>query len=245
MSIYTSANPIPVDRPFAKLLQGRQGLADIAGIPPVSQGSYHSDKLETYLRAAAILGLDSADSRQVARRVRHLNYILRSSRFSDRISWRSGLGALDSLAPIFDEPEGLVDVEGAVSGLNVRLVLGGSVDPDRSSWRISISGTSPNLQLRVDGVAVGSPFSTSTPLPATPVPGSGRSIVASSSVSTVSWSAELRIPYSGDFSGILARVHANKDFLLRMQPAQEYLDAVAGDIAEDAVAAFILSVDSF
>ena len=238
MSSYSSANSVPVDRPFAKLLQGRQGLADLAGIPPVSQGSYPSDKLDTYLRAATILGLDSADSRQVARRVRHLGYILRSSRFSDRISWRSGLEALDALAPVFDEPEGLVDVEGAVSGLNVRLVLGGSVDPDRSSWRLSISGTSPSLQLRVDGVAVGLPFSTS-------VPRSGRSIVASSSVATVSWSAELRVPYSGDFSGILARVQANKDFLLRMQPAQEYLDAVAGDIAEDAVAAFILSVDSF
>jgi hypothetical protein len=245
MSSYSSANSVPVDRPFAKLLQGRQGLADLAGIPPVSQGSYPSDKLDTYLRAATILGLDSADSRQVARRVRHLGYILRSSRFSDRISWRSGLEALDALAPVFDEPEGLVDVEGAVSGLNVRLVLGGSVDPDRSSWRLSISGTSPSLQLRVDGAAVGLPFSTSVPLPATPVPGSGRSIVASSSVATVSWSAELRVPYSGDFSGILARVQANKDFLLRMQPAQEYLDAVAGDIAEDAVAAFILSVDSF
>lgn len=241
---YQSSNLVPVDRPFAKLLYRQTDLADIAGIPPISSAEYSFSNSQVYDRACALLGLDSRDSRQVARRVRHLSYVLRSSRFSDRIDWRSCLKELDSISPVFDEPSGLVDVTGAVSGLTVNLLTAGARDVDRSSWRLSISGTT-NFQLHVDGIALGSTFSNASPLPSTQVPGSGHAISASCSAGTVSWGAELRVPYSGNLADLVNSLKANRQFFLQLQPAQEYVDAfVHGDVVEDAVAAFILSVDS-
>jgi hypothetical protein len=241
---YQSSNLVPVDRPFAKLLYSQADLADIAGIPPISSAEYSFLNSQVYDRASALMGLNSRDPRQVARRVRHLSYVLRSSRFSDRIEWRSCLKELDSIAPVFDEPSGLIDVTGAVSGLTVNLLTAGTRDSNRSSWRLSISGTT-NFQLYVDGLAVGSTFSNASPLPATQVPGSGHAVAASCSAGTVFWGAELRVPYSGDLADLVNSLRANRQFFLQLQPAQEYVDAfIHGDVVEDAVAAFILSVDS-
>jgi len=245
MPVYQSSNSAPVDRPFAKLLHRSGGLDSIRGIPPVSSSDWPYANLASYDRAASILGLDSSDRHYVAARVRHLAYILRSSRFAGRISWRSCLNQLDDLVPMFNSSSGLVDEAGKVGSLTVSLLTSGEQDPQRLSWNVRIAGTMPSLQLFIDGAAAGG-FSTS--LPATPLQGSGRSIVASCSAANgtaISYSARVAGTYSGNFAPILERIKSSREFFFSLKPDQAYIDAViSGDVAEDAVAAFILAVDA-
>jgi hypothetical protein len=243
MLFYSSSNPIPADAPFAKLLANRQDLAFVPGIPAIADSvplAYSAD----YDAAARLLGLDSPDSEFIARRVRHLSFILRNSRFAYRINWRSYLESVDDLMPIFEDVVGISTTQTS-QYIKYSYSIIGPADPFGSMWRISVTGTFPNLKFNVDGVQVAS-FSSS--LSSTAVGTSGYAVAITCSAGTgdeVSFSATVRTPYSGDCMPIYSAIRSKPDLVSRITANKpEYSDAILnGTIVEDAIAAFILAIN--
>lgn len=243
MLFFSSANPIPVDAPFTRLLANRKDLPFAVGVPPISSNSAKQQVLEVE-QAAQVLGLDSDDPEFVGRRIRHLAKILRSSRFADRINWRSYLDALDSDFPIFDEPDRLT-VEYISPELTYTLLKPGQPDPTRNFWRVSVDGVFPALTFSVNGVLAGQ-FSSS--LSNTVIGTSGYSISFKCSAGTgdsISLVGYIRTPYSGDCMPIYNAIKSKPDLVYRLTYNNaEYADAIAQGVAvEDAIAAFILAVN--
>lgn len=244
MPTYNSANPVPIDSPFSKLLGTRLELAAVLGIPPIAT-NIQNDSNGYYAKAAAILGLDGSDPEYIARRVRHLGRIVRCSRFAASATWRSALPAIDILAPITDESSGLQNVSNLNSFLTYQLIKTGEPTDKKLFWRISTSGTTPNITAYVDDAPVAS-FSSNSGL--LPIGQSGYSIRYLNSGGTgdaVRLYAELMVPYSGDCYPIYAAIKQNFDFVNQIAYSKsEYLRAIFTDgIVEDAIAAFILAVD--
>ncbi len=243
MLFFSSTNPIPVDAPFTRMLAGRSDLPFAFGVPPISDSSLTQSAPELS-QAAQILGLDSDDPEFVGRRVRHLAQILRSSRFADRINWRSYLAQLDSAAPIFDEPDRLT-VESISPSLTYTLLKTSEQDPHRNFWRVSVDGTYPSLSFSVNGLLVAQFSST---LANTAVGTSGYSLGFKCSAGTgdeISLVGYIRTPYSGDCMPIYNAIKSKPDLVSRLTyNNSEYADTIAQGIAvEDAIAAFILAVN--
>ena len=248
MNTYSSSNPVAMDSPFVKMLSTVPFVGTAPGIPPVpSMVSGQPSPL--HLSAAKVLGLDSPYADFRAFRVRHLASILRNSRYSTSISWRSYLDQLDELLPIVDVATGLSNVTGAVSGFSYRLQrLTTPLSSDRLSWKVGVSGTSPNLSITVDGQLVGS---LSAPNPSTAplaVGTSGYGMAYSNSTPSgtpIDFSASLVLPYSGDCMPIVAAIRRNKDLVSALTAGKpDYAQAILGGLSvEDAISAFILAVE--
>lgn len=246
MSTYTSSNPVPVDSPFAKMLANRPELPFIVGLPPISIG-LNDLAADVYSKAAAVLGLNGNDPEFIARRVRHLAYIVRQSRFAAKATWRSALEAVDSLTPIVDEQDGLRNIKQANSFLSYSLIKTSSPADQKMLWRISVTGTTPSLTAYVDGAAVASFNATSGPVA---IGDSGYSISyknSGGSGDAVEFSAELVVPYIGDCGPIYSAVRKSSDLITQIAYNKaDYLNAIFTDgIVEDAIAAFILAVDEY
>jgi len=245
MLFFSSTNPIPVDAPFARMLAGRFNLPFVPGVPPISNNSTKAVTPEI-VQAAQVLGLDSDDPEFVARRVRHLAQILRSSRFAARVNWRSYLEQLDNAAPIFDEPDRLT-VEAITPNLTYNLLKTGEPDPYRNFWRVSVDGIYPNLKFSVNG---GLPTSFSATMNNTAVGTSGYSVSLKCSAGngdSVSLVGYIRTPYSGDCMPIYNAIKTKSDLVIALTyNNSEYADTIAQGVAiEDAIAAFILAVNDF
>jgi hypothetical protein len=243
MLFFSSTNPIPVDAPFTRMLASRTDLPFALGVPPISNNSLTQSTPEL-AQATQILGLDSDDPEFVGRRVRHLSQVLRSSRFADRINWRSYLAQLDSAAPIFDEPDRLT-VEFISSTLTYTLLKTSEQDPHRNFWRVSVDGIYPSLSFSVNGSLVDSFSST---LASTALGTSGYSLSLKCSASNgdpVSLVGYIRTPYSGDCMPIYNAIKSKPDLVYKLTyNNSEYADAIAQGIAvEDGIAAFILAVN--
>jgi|LakMenE01Jun11ns_1017448.scaffolds.fasta_scaffold9955810_6 hypothetical protein len=243
MLFYSSSNPVPADAPFAKLLANRQDLAFVPGIPAIADSvplAYSAD----YEAAAKLLGLDSTDPEFVARRVRHLSFIIRNSKFADKINWRSYLESVDELMPIFEDAIGVV-VNQASQYIKYSSIITGTADPFGNMWRVSVTGTFPNLTFSVNGMQAASFSST---LNHTAVGTSGYAMAFTCSAGTgdeVSFSATVRTPYSGDCMPIYSAILSKPDLVSRITANKlEYSDAILnGTIIEDAIAAFILAIN--
>jgi hypothetical protein len=243
MPSYSSSNSVPVDSPFAKMLANKVGLPFVMGLPPISTTTGGADQT-TYAKAAAILGLDGDNPQFLARRIRHLAYIVRQSRFANKVNWRSALEAIDALIPIVDESDGLT-VQQTGSLLTYSLIKTGAPVDKRLVWKISVSGTYPNLTAYVDGAAAGT-FSSSSGL--LPISDSGYSIVYTCNGGTgdsIQFSGQINVPYSGNCAPIYIAIKQNYDFINQIAYGKaDYLNAISVDgIVEDAIAAFILAVD--
>lgn len=243
MLSYSSSNPIPADAPFAKLLANRQDLAFLPGIPAISSFFPWTPSADCDI-AAKLLDLDSPDPEFVARRVRHLAFILRNSRFADRINWRSYLESVDNLMPMFDDATG-VKVTQAHQHISLSSVIVGPADPAGHLWTVSVSGTYPNLKFMVNGIPVAD-FSSSLSL--TPIGTSGYAIslnCTAGSGDQVSFAATVRTPYSGDCMPIYSAIRSKPDLVNRITADKlEYSNAILnGTIVEDAIAAFILAIN--
>lgn len=246
MTTYTSSNPVPVDSPFAKMLANRPELPFIAGIPPISSG-LNDSAATLYAKAAAVLGLGGSDPEFIARRVRHLAYIVRHSRFASRATWRSALAAVDDLIPIVDDVDGLINVQQVGSFIQYSLLKTGNPADQKMLWRISVNGTAPNITAYVDGLPVANFSSAFGPLA---IGDSGYSISYTNSAGTgdvVQFSAQLVVPYVGDCAPIYNAVKKSSDLVNEIAYNKaEYLNAIFTDgIVEDAIAAFILAVDEY
>jgi hypothetical protein len=244
MTSYSSSNSVPVDSPFAKMLANKIGLPFVMGIPPIST-TMSGANTATYEKAAAILGLSGDNPQFLARRIRHLSYIVRQSRFADRANWRSALEAVDDLIPIIDEPDGLT-LQQTSSFLQYFLVKTGVAADNKLVWRISVSGTYPSLQAYVDGAAVGDSFSNQSNQ--LPIGDSGYSIsytCSGGSGDSINFSGTITVPYSGNCAPIYTAIKQNYDFINQIAYGKaDYLSAIFTDaIVEDAIAAFILAVD--
>lgn len=247
MISYDSSNPVLVDSPFAKMLGAFPVQALVVGIPPVSK-THSSDPLPEYSEAARLLGLDSVDPEFVARRVRHLAYITRHSKFADRVSWRSYLEHVDRLMPIVDEPEGLVNIAGLPSNCSYALIKTSNPAPDQTLWRISVTGTFTGASGLFFRVNSDTSVSFGSRLPTTVIGASGYSMSFTSGLGvgdSINFSAVLRVPYSGNCADIYGALKAKPDLVRRvMRDNTEYSDAFFNsDCVEDAIAAFILAVD--
>ena len=246
MQYYDSSNPVPVDSPFAKILFGRD-LYQAVGLPPSSNSDIKLYARDDYILAAKILGLDSPEAEFVARRVRHLAKLMRVSKYADRMTWRSGLAEVDLLAPIIDEPVGLLNVMGATSTFTYTWHRSGTPDPARLNWKVQVTGIGNGpLTFIVDGVPI-SQFTNF--MSSTAIGGSGYFMGFNSSQvgsgTPVNFSASIVQPYSGDCIPIYDSIKANKDFIYRSTYGkEEYYTAIFdGDSVEDGIAAFILAID--
>lgn len=242
MPSYTSSNTTPVDSPFSKLLANKAYLGFIPGIPPISNSNTYSQEL--YTNAAAVLGLDSDDPEYLAKRVRHLAHVIRHSRFANKATWRSALPAIDALIPIVDDPSGLLNITKSAT-ISYQLVKTGTPNPKKLLWRLAVAGTYPDLTATLDGVPVAS-FSADSGLIA--LADSGHSIkytCTAGSGSTVTFNADLWMPYVGDCYPVYAAIKQSYDLVNQIAYNKpDYMNAIFVDnIVEDAIAAFILAVD--
>ena len=92
----------PVDGPFAKLAQYLPARPNYLGIPPT--GNIDSATANTLMlqAAAEALGLTNLDSDFVAKRILHLDFIVRNSKFAAAATWRSSLNSPQTANITFD-----------------------------------------------------------------------------------------------------------------------------------------------
>ena len=240
----STVNP-PVDSPFAKLLFSRGDQFIGLGIPAPFTEIDDPNKARLYAKCADILGFDSEDPRYIGFKIRHLDFCLRNSRYRDRISWRSGLEDLDKLAPIFDEPEGLVVVHTTTNNISASVVRSGAPSTKVLTWEARVYGVYPNLNATVNEV----PATVADPDSFYILLGDSgytlRCSVSAGSNDQVSLYAKVLIPYSENLVSIRNSIRGNKDILTQVVTDQEYLDVLLNsDSVEDGLAAFLLSVDA-
>ena len=247
MELYTSANLIPVDEPFAKLILNNPTLSFYAGIPAISSSDYPESVKAQYVIAANALGLNSNNSNYVAKRIRHLGYCIRNSKFAGSINWRSCLADIDRLIPVIEEPLGLTQIT-STTNIKHALTIIGNFNATELDWDVSVSGTGGGLiQMYVNGQAAGAPW-LQGPSATIPVGGSGYAMSFTISVgqgAPVSFNAKLLLPYVANLADTYATIKNMRDFINQIAyDKKEYVDAIFnGDSVEDAIAAFILSVN--
>ena len=248
MELYTSANLIPVDEPFAKLILNNPTLSFYAGIPAISSSDYPESVKAQYVIAANALGLNSNNSNYVAKRIRHLGYCIRNSKFAGSINWRSCLADIDRLIPVIEEPLGLTQIT-STPNIKYSLTIIDALSTTELDWDVSVSGVvgeSP-IQMYVNGQAAGETWQQG-PSGTIPVGGSGYAMSFTISVGggdAVSFNAKLLLPYVANLADTYATIKNMRDFINQIAyNKKEYLDAIFnGDSVEDAIAAFILSVN--
>ena len=237
---------LPVDQPFAKLLLHMQGSLAGLGIPPVISVEYSDQAKQLYRQAADLLGLDSPDSYYMARKVRHLDYCIRNSRFAAKATWRSCLAAVDALSPMIEDSIGLTEVQASTS-LSYYLQTTQTLNKKLLYWRVAVTGTVPDLSVLVNDVVPQSWNTSSGPI-TVPVGSSGHSILFQTSASngaTVYLTGLLRLPYDDNLAHTYTSIKGNKDLVGQLTYNKpEYIAAINdGDSVEDAIAAFILAVN--
>lgn len=249
MELYTSANLIPVDEPFAKLILNNPTLSFYAGIPAISNSDYPESVKAQYVIAANALGLNSNNSNYVAKRIRHLAYCIRNSKFAGSINWRSCLADIDRLIPVIEEPLGLTQITSS-SKIKYALTIINTFNATELDWDVSVSGEigSIPIQMYVNGQAAGAPWTTGSS-GTIPVGGSGYAmsftLIGEGSGDVISFNAKLLLPYVANLADTYATIKNMRDFINQIAyNKKEYVDAIFnGDSVEDAIAAFILSVN--
>lgn len=248
MELYTSANLIPVDEPFAKLILNNPTLSFYAGIPAISNSDYPDSVKEQYVIAANALGLNSSNSNYVAKRIRHLAYCIRNSKFAESINWRSCLADIDRLIPVIEEPLGLTQIT-STANIKYALTIIKDFNATELDWDVSVSGIGGSpIQMYVNGQAAGPPWTTGSS-DTIPVGGSGYAmsftLIGIGGGDTVSFNAKLLLPYVANLADTYATLKNMRDFINQIAyNKKEYLDAIfSGDSVEDAIAAFILSIN--
>ena len=248
MELYTSANLIPVDEPFAKLILNNPTLSFYAGIPAISSSDYPESVKAQYVIAANALGLNSNNSNYVAKRIRHLAYCIRNSKFAESINWRSCLADIDRLIPVIEEPLGLTQIT-STPNIKYSLTIIDTLSTTELDWDVSVSGVGQSpIQMYVNGQAAGATWTTGSSA-RIPVGGSGYAmqfnLISIGNGDSVSFNAKLLLPYVANLADTYATIKNMLDFINQIAyNKKEYLDAIFnGDSVEDAIAAFILSVN--
>ena len=235
----------PVDSPFAKLLFNRGSEVDSLGIPPKLFNAPDPYRARIYAKSASLLGLDLGDPRYLGFKVRHLDLCLKNSRFSDRITWRSGLEQINKISSIFDEPEGLIVVHSSTNNATASSVRTGSLHNTILQWQVTVQGIYPNLTSYVNGLPV--EVTGDADLFYVSVGDSGYDLkvsITAGNQDPVSLYCKILLPYSDSLVSSWTAIKNNKDILTQVVTRQEYLDAItASTSVEDAIAAFLLSLD--
>ena len=116
-------------------------------------------------------------------------------------------------------------------------------------WDVYVSGVGQSpIQMYVNGQAAGATWTTGSSA-RIPVGGSGYAmqfnLISIGNGDSVSFNAKLLLPYVANLADTYATIKNMRDFINQIAyNKKEYLDAIFnGDSVEDAIAAFILSVN--
>lgn len=244
----TTTDPtLLVDSPFAKLqpyITAKQGAL---GIPLTSNGLNTTN--QDYLRQAANILELTGNAEFVAARIRHLDYILRNSRFAAAAKWRSTLASTWLVEPLVATPVGFTATSSnplvALSGIIAQT----QTDYARLVWTYDLTGTTNDFTLSNASGYNASFTVIQGNTGSVPLEDSGYLLQVLNGMpggSNMTGTIKIVLPYSGNCVPIRDAILANGDFIQQLTYNKPlYAAAMNKDTpVEDTIAAFLLALDA-
>lgn len=247
----TNNNSDLVDAPFAKMRPFMLSNSSLLGFPPTPvNGNVNTSNF--YRRAAELLGLISLDTEYVAARIRHLDFVARTSSLAEHMTWRSTLKNTWNESKIFDKAVGFFST---TSTPNV--ILSGTkiinTVVDRILWNYSISASTNNTSSiftiqDADGSKVETAISRNAS-GSIALMNSGYNLQIDNKLNAnqnMTGTITVRWPYKADLIDLKNNIVQNTDLLVQLtinnSELLKYLTPTAAP--EDVLAAFLLAINS-
>lgn len=249
---YTISSPTePLDGPFAKLRLFMLGELAALGFPSAASNN-NLNASNLYQQAAEILELINPDTEYVAAKIRHLDFIARTSRLADRMTWRSVLKNTWNENRIFDRPVGFFSTMSTpnviLSGAKIKLKM-----TDRMVWNYTLAATTDTTNstfiledLKGGIVQAVIPRNTTQTIA---LGDSGYNLQIQNNLNanqSMTGIINIRWPYALDLIKLKNNIITNTDFLtqLAVNSADLLMYFTSDNSVEDVLAAFLLAVHS-
>lgn len=243
----TNTNSPLVDSPFAKLASFITHNDLFLGIPPKAINSESKPNF-IHQRAAEILELTSDDSEFVAARIRHLDFLIRSSDLANKVNWKSSMEHAWDSNTLFNSTnfDPIIENNGSLELLAIKV---GSPTIGRLMWRFNVTKNQTTFTIvssygdtKTVNVANGASATTN-------LFDSGYNLRINNKLpnqTTVNATVKVGWPYSGNVVYLKNRILQNTDLIIQLlnnkPDFKNYFDKYVP--VENVIAAFVIALDA-